>query len=164
MRTDFTCQLPAVPFKKCIVIVISLFAFGGFVAGSVDHIDEKPIIVTGLGKIQGSVLKSRLGVLFYGFRGIRYAKAPVGDLRFKVSALICGFSIYIYIYRMDDRFEAQVQVQVLKSEVVFRHPNRSNSGPMCWTPHRMDRCVHNPISTRLMCLRTAYAWTYIAIM
>lgn len=47
--------------------------------------DRKPIVQTDNGKIQGSTLQSRLGVLFYAFRGIRYGKAPIGDLRFKVS-------------------------------------------------------------------------------
>lgn len=82
MRTDIACDLP---FKKCTVLLISLIVLVGFETISADPIDEKPIIITGLGKIQGSALRSRLGVLFYGFRGIPYAKAPVGDLRFKVS-------------------------------------------------------------------------------
>lgn len=47
---------------------------------------QEPVVVTGLGHIRGGVLRSRLGELFYAFRGIRYAKPPVGDLRFKVSS------------------------------------------------------------------------------
>lgn len=47
---------------------------------------EEPVVITGLGHVRGSVLRSRLGELFYAFRGIRYAKPPVGDLRFKVSS------------------------------------------------------------------------------
>lgn len=85
MRTDFACVLPALPFKSSVVFLISLIVLVRFETISGDPIDEKPIIVTGLGKIQGSALRSRLGVLFYGFRGIPYAKAPVGDLRFKVT-------------------------------------------------------------------------------
>lgn len=48
-------------------------------------LDERPIVQTSLGRIQGSVLESRLGVPFYAFRGIRYAKAPTGERRFGVS-------------------------------------------------------------------------------
>lgn len=48
-------------------------------------LDERPIVQTELGRIQGSVLESRLGVPFYAFRGIRYAKSPVGERRFGVS-------------------------------------------------------------------------------
>lgn len=48
---------------------------------------EEPVVITGLGRIRGSVLRSRLGELFYAFRGIRYAKPPTGDLRFRVSFL-----------------------------------------------------------------------------
>ncbi|KAJ6649255.1 Juvenile hormone esterase [Pseudolycoriella hygida] len=44
---------------------------------------EEPVVLTGLGHVRGSVLRSRLGELFYAFRGIRYAKPPVDDLRFK---------------------------------------------------------------------------------
>lgn len=49
---------------------------------------EEPVVLTGLGRVRGSVLRSRLGELFYAFRGIRYAKPPVGDLRFKVSCVV----------------------------------------------------------------------------
>lgn len=48
-----------------------------------DGINEKPTVTTGLGIVKGSVLESRLGVLFYAFRGIRYAKPPIANLRFK---------------------------------------------------------------------------------
>lgn len=50
-------------------------------------LDRKPIVQIENGKIKGSVLESRLGVLFNAFRGIRYGKAPIGDLRFKVNIL-----------------------------------------------------------------------------
>lgn len=50
-----------------------------------NFIDENPIVETDLGKVQGKVLQSRLGNHFYAFRGIRYARPPVGVLRFKVS-------------------------------------------------------------------------------
>ncbi|RZB40045.1 COesterase domain containing protein [Asbolus verrucosus] len=44
---------------------------------------DKPTIPTPLGQIQGSILASRLGKQIFSFRGIRYAKAPVEDLRFQ---------------------------------------------------------------------------------
>lgn len=44
----------------------------------------QPVVDTDLGRIKGSVLISRLGNEFYAFRGIRYAKAPVDELRFEV--------------------------------------------------------------------------------
>lgn len=60
---------------------------------------DEPVVITGLGRVRGSVLRSRLGELFYAFRGIRYAKPPVGDLRFKVS-VVCwlirnGFIVFL---------------------------------------------------------------------
>ncbi|XP_013102237.2 juvenile hormone esterase [Stomoxys calcitrans] len=41
------------------------------------------VITTALGKIRGTLLTSQRGRNFYAFRGIRYAKPPVGELRFK---------------------------------------------------------------------------------
>lgn len=46
-------------------------------------INERPIVTTGLGKVKGNVLESRLGNFFYSFRGLPYAKPPIGNLRFK---------------------------------------------------------------------------------
>ena len=37
-----------------------------------------------LGKIKGSILETRLGKPIYSFRGIKYAKPPTGEKRFKV--------------------------------------------------------------------------------
>lgn len=67
-----------------IVIVISMLCgLVKHVIADVPGIDEKPIVSTTLGQIQGSVMKSRLNRPFYAFRGIRYGKPPVGELRFK---------------------------------------------------------------------------------
>jgi hypothetical protein len=45
---------------------------------------EETFVVTNLGSINGSVFRTRLDKKFIGFRGIRYAEAPIGDLRFRV--------------------------------------------------------------------------------
>jgi carboxylesterase type B len=42
-------------------------------------------VKTPSGEIEGSTLTSRLGKTIYSFRGIRYAKAPINELRFKVT-------------------------------------------------------------------------------
>lgn len=44
-----------------------------------------PIIETSLGKIKGLSLKDDNGDTYYTFKGIPYAKSPIGDLRFAVS-------------------------------------------------------------------------------
>lgn len=49
----------------------------------ITDLDWKPIVSTTLGRVQGSVMSSRLGRPFYAFRGIRYGKPPVGALRFR---------------------------------------------------------------------------------
>lgn len=46
---------------------------------------EETLVETSLGKINGSVFRTRLDKKFIGFRGIRYAEPPVDDLRFRVS-------------------------------------------------------------------------------
>ena len=45
---------------------------------------EDPEAEISLGKIKGSILKTRLGKTIYSFRGIKYAKPPTGEKRFKV--------------------------------------------------------------------------------
>lgn len=47
------------------------------------ELNDNPIIQTKLGPIKGKTLTSRLGAKFQSFRGIRYAKPPINDLRFK---------------------------------------------------------------------------------
>ncbi|KAF5306930.1 hypothetical protein FQA39_LY00160 [Lamprigera yunnana] len=44
---------------------------------------EDPIVHTPKGLMKGTIIKSLLGQDIYSFRGIRYGKAPVGELRFQ---------------------------------------------------------------------------------
>lgn len=44
----------------------------------------QPEVKTIYGKIRGSVEKNCEGIDFYAFKGIPYAKPPIGKLRFKV--------------------------------------------------------------------------------
>ncbi len=43
-----------------------------------------PVIELSTGKVQGLISISRDGREFHDFRGLPYAEAPVGDLRFEV--------------------------------------------------------------------------------
>lgn len=43
-------------------------------------------ITSGLNVWEKNVMKTWKNNLFYGFRGIKYAEAPIADLRFKVSS------------------------------------------------------------------------------
>lgn len=47
--------------------------------------ENKIIVQTTKGPVKGVVKTSIVGENYYRFRGIPYAKPPVGDLRFKVS-------------------------------------------------------------------------------
>lgn len=49
----------------------------------IDNLEET-LVETKLGKINGSVFFTRLDKKFIGFRGVRYAEAPVDELRFQV--------------------------------------------------------------------------------
>lgn len=62
-------------------LILYFFLFGGAIFSLCQ---DGPIVNTPLGSILGTIQTSRNGNDFYSFRGIRYAEAPVGDLRFKV--------------------------------------------------------------------------------
>ncbi|XP_075152889.1 juvenile hormone esterase [Haematobia irritans] len=72
----------------CLILVLSgiVFAIGDseedIPIGSDKELSDL-VITTALGKIRGTLLTSQRGRNFYAFRGIRYAKPPVGELRFK---------------------------------------------------------------------------------
>lgn len=56
---------------------------------------EKTIIVqTTKGPVKGIVKTSIVGEDYYRFRGIPYAKPPVGELRFKVSSKNVSVNIF----------------------------------------------------------------------
>lgn len=46
---------------------------------------KNPVVPTKYGNVLGSVELSRKGKAFHSFRGIPYAKAPIGNLRFKIN-------------------------------------------------------------------------------
>ncbi|CAG9829853.1 unnamed protein product [Diabrotica balteata] len=65
---------------------LSLVLFVGCVLNIIEVRSEsttEPLATTPLGQVKGSVITSRLGKEIYSFRGIRYAKPPINDLRFK---------------------------------------------------------------------------------
>lgn len=65
-------------------------------------------INTPLGKIQGSRLISRLGKTIYSFRGIRYAQAPINELRFQVRSF---FVIILYIKEISRQLPLEIGVE-----------------------------------------------------
>lgn len=52
---------------------------------------DDPIVETKLGKVRGLALHSVVGDDFLAFKGIPYAKPPVGELRFKVRSQVYSF-------------------------------------------------------------------------
>lgn len=46
--------------------------------------DAAPTVTISLGKIRGKYIRIDSGESLYSFRGIRYAQAPINELRFAV--------------------------------------------------------------------------------
>ncbi|KAK5641621.1 hypothetical protein RI129_010168 [Pyrocoelia pectoralis] len=65
--------------------MLSVFILSmGYGLPAQSHQFHQPIVYTSLGLIKGNdTLQTILGKTIYSFRGIRYAKAPIGDLRFR---------------------------------------------------------------------------------
>lgn len=47
------------------------------------------IVETKLGKLLGTASTTRYLREYFSFQGVRYAKPPIGDLRFKVRTFVC---------------------------------------------------------------------------
>lgn len=63
------------PTCKGLLNVVLIFIFMKSTSAQVVRIND--------GELLGSVMQSRLGINFNAFRGIPYAEAPIGELRFK---------------------------------------------------------------------------------
>lgn len=57
------------------------------------QLEYSHIVSTSSGKVRGIILRSRLGKNFLSFKGVPYAEAPVGRLRFSVRQI----QIFIYL-------------------------------------------------------------------
>ena len=67
-------------------IKLILFQTTLILVGIVQAYDKYKIVETDNGPIRGERNITLInGVVFYSFRGIPYAKPPIGDLRFKVA-------------------------------------------------------------------------------
>lgn len=69
---------------------LGVFLFGlTAVVLQVVAIEDSKVVNTDLGDVRGNILETILNKRpFHAFRGIRYGKAPIGALRFKVIYLI----------------------------------------------------------------------------
>lgn len=65
--------------STAVVITIFWFCSNIFIS-----IEASPVVQIKNGTLEGTVMKSRNGREFWAFRGIPYAKPPVGELRFEV--------------------------------------------------------------------------------
>lgn len=65
--------------------------------GRVSYGTSVPEAIPPIGRIRGSILRSRLGEKIYSFRGVRYAKPPTGERRFQVKSLVLPSAVILLI-------------------------------------------------------------------
>lgn len=67
-------------WQFCLFVCVTL------IVGACEAMEEFKIVETNDGKIRGKQSNSLLkNIPFYAFKGIPYAKPPIGDLRFEVT-------------------------------------------------------------------------------
>lgn len=73
-------------FKPIVLCILLIFVVA---TTSADDDDEHKIVETKNGQVRG-IRKTTLlkNIPFYSFKGIPYAKPPIGELRFKVNKII----------------------------------------------------------------------------
>ncbi|KAH8285761.1 hypothetical protein KR018_002436 [Drosophila ironensis] len=82
----------------------------------VDFVDGDPVLELSLGKVRGTTMTSFKGKTFYAFRGIRYAKAPEGDLRFSDPVPETGWGNEVLNATLDSLICPQPGVSSMMSE------------------------------------------------
>lgn len=50
------------------------------------------------GILEGEKVNNQYGGTYYSFKGIPYAKPPLGDLRFQVNEIVYDICIYLFMY------------------------------------------------------------------
>lgn len=64
---------------------------------NVSALDDYRVVDTKYGKIRGLRRRTLLdNTDFYSFKGIHYAKNPIGELRFKVRIVSNGYRLYFF--------------------------------------------------------------------
>ncbi|KAF5306936.1 hypothetical protein FQA39_LY00166 [Lamprigera yunnana] len=66
-----------------LLIISVVIAFPNPDSKSISQQNAVAVVITPLGSIQGTVILSHHGKQIFAFRGVRYAKAPIDDLRFQ---------------------------------------------------------------------------------
>lgn len=101
--SERSTKVSAKMIRKSFVPIILLISTictnnGWFLASAHETNTDKSIVHTTYGSVRGILQSSeRKHVDFYAFRGIPYAKSPIGDLRFKV---FMSFSAYYMIFEI----------------------------------------------------------------
>lgn len=67
---------------------MQLILFCSVLCFSISATMSEPLVTVEQGTLLGKELKSEKNNLYHSYTGIPYAKAPVGDLRFKVGQYI----------------------------------------------------------------------------
>jgi len=68
-----------------LLVLFYLIVLAHYDIASGDESKETLVTIPSLGQVRGSLMNSVGGRQFLAFRGIPYAKPPIGNLRFKVN-------------------------------------------------------------------------------
>lgn len=72
-----------IPILKTTYLFRTIFYFQNIKS----RMASAPTVSVAQGQLRGRVVTNPIGITFYSFQGIPYAKPPIGALRFKVSFL-----------------------------------------------------------------------------
>lgn len=102
---------------------LQIFLFGAALICAISSIaaDEYKVIETINGQVRG-VQKTTLlkNIKYYSFKGIPYAKPPVGELRFKVNNLLYWKFAHLQIFRRSFKFLAINPQIISRIWIIFR--------------------------------------------
>lgn len=79
--------------------------------GTEINMNDTVVVTTRQGKLRGKRVMTANGVAYYSFKGIPYAKPPIGALRFKVSSTLYELHKKITITLQEKKFHEFVQVK-----------------------------------------------------
>jgi hypothetical protein len=98
--------------------------------GTAINMNGTVVVTTKQGKLKGKKVMTANGVAYYSFKGIPYAKPPIGALRFKVSSILHELHKKFKITPPEKKFHEFLQVKSswpCSENLPFNFPNSIQS-------------------------------------